>query len=221
MDTADLRVVAEDLEYFSQWRDDISDADIRRGSATLRRMLIEGTYSNAWRAAGFEREPTLVAVDLANIVAERDFPRVVLALAGGAAFRGIHYAAFVVNEGTEATTPPNDAVLSPEGHPGERLFSVSEIVKSSAGYAFGDRITRGEVIKYIANVKGGVHLTPKDRKREAKLVARVGKLEKRIIVHQTEGLLVELVALAQAIGRSDDARRFIDRARSRAPEAMT
>jgi len=65
------------------------------------------------------------------------------------------------------------------------------------------------VIKYIANIKGGVHLSQKLRKGEKKLVARIGKMEKRISIHNTDGLLVEIVAIAYAIGNSPDALEFI------------
>jgi len=70
------------------------------------------------------------------------------------------------------------------------------------------------VIKYIANVKGGVHLSSQARKQEKKLIDRLGKAEKRIMVHNTDGLLVEAVAIGQALGNSDDAKDFIAAARS-------
>ena len=64
MDNPSLRLVAEDLTFLLTWGGRISTPDIRRGSATLRRLLIEGTYGNAWRAAGFLKEPTVLAPDL-------------------------------------------------------------------------------------------------------------------------------------------------------------
>lgn len=48
----DLRLVAEDLEYLAEWGPDITDREIRHGSAVLRRLLVEGVYGTAWRAIG-------------------------------------------------------------------------------------------------------------------------------------------------------------------------
>jgi hypothetical protein len=101
---------------------------------------------------------------------------------------------------------------SPDGYPGEREYGVSSYLSSPSGIVDGVVFTRREVIKYIANIKGGVHLSAKQRSAERKLVARLGKVEKKIMVHATDGLLVEIVAIGQALGRSGDAAAFIDRA---------
>ncbi|HOX87943.1 MAG TPA: hypothetical protein PLY04_18340 [bacterium] len=211
MTPEELRYVAEDLEYLRTWGADISEPDIRRGSAVLRRLIVESVYSNAWRAAGLHKEPRLIAVDLNNIVAAGDLDKVVFVLAAGAEFRGLYVATAMMNEGAVAPEPPNPALLRENGFPGERLYGISEYTKSHSAYAFGKWISRSDVIKYIANVKGGVHLTPSQRKREAELIARVDKIERRINAMGTDGLLLEIVAIAQAIGRSEDANKFIAR----------
>jgi hypothetical protein len=66
----------------------------------------------------------------------------------------------------------------------------------------------------LANVKGGVHLSAQQRKAEEKLIARLGKIEKRILVHNTDGLLVEAVAIAQALGSSADAKLYVQHVKS-------
>lgn len=210
MDQDSLRIVAEDLKFLADWNSDISAPEIRRGSATLRRLLVEGAYSSAWRAAGFEREPSLIAVDLSNLINLSDLGQVVFALAAGVEFRGIHITNAMLNAGHSPPSPVKDAVLRPNGFPGERVFRLSEYLHSASAYAFGEWLTRADVVKYIANVRGGVHLSQSQRKSEAHLVARVSPIEKRIIVYETEGLLVELVAIAQAVGRSENARSLIE-----------
>lgn len=214
MDYESLQFVANDLEFLGTWGPEMSDGDIRRGSATLRRLVVEETYGIAWRAVGFEREPTVTAVDIHNLFDRNDSHKVALALAAGAHFRGIHIACLLVNAGSSPLAAPDPTVVTPDGCPGERIFNLSEFVKSPSGYVSGESFSRRDVIKYIANVKGGVHLNPKQRKQEEKLVARLGKIDKKMAVHTTDGLLVELVAIAQAIGRSDDAKKFIERAKS-------
>jgi hypothetical protein len=209
MDHEALRCIAEDLAFLRAWSADISNPEIRRGSATLRRLLIENAYGNAWRAAGLQKEPRLIAVDLKNIVAATDIPKVVFVLAAGAEFRGMYIASPMISQGNKPLPPVNSAVLRENGYPGEREFGLTEYLRSHSAFAFGEWISRADVIKYIANVKGGVHLSASQRRREAELVNRVSKIEKRVNVHGTEGLLLELVAIAQAIGRSDDASRLI------------
>jgi hypothetical protein len=105
------------------------------------------------------------------------------------------------------TLPPP---LRAGGYPGEKEFPLSEFLASPSGIIEGRTFNRRDVIKYIANVKGGIHLGAKQRKVEEKLIARLGKIEKQITVHTTDGLLVEIVAIGQALGKSEDARSFAE-----------
>jgi hypothetical protein len=213
MDRDSLVAVAEDLEYLSTWGPSIPDADIRRGSAVLRRLLVEDAYGTAWRTAGFEQQPSLIAVDFYRMLGTLPLQQVTAGLAGGARFRGMFFAGFINNKAPGAPngfSPP----LRNDGYPCERAFTLSELLKSPSGAVDGRPFERREVIKYIANVKGGVHLSAQRRKAEAKLVARMGKMEKRLVVNGTEGLLFELVAIGQALGQSEDARKYIARVRA-------
>jgi hypothetical protein len=74
------------------------------------------------------------------------------------------------------------------------------------------RVNRREIIKYVANVKGGVHLGPKARASEKELIKKMEKFEKKMTVHTTDGILVETVAIAQAVGSADDTTRFLTKA---------
>jgi hypothetical protein len=204
----DILIVADDLQYLREWGPDMSDGDIRRGSAVLRRLLVEDAYGQAWRAAGNLKQPVLVAVDLDAVATPDSISDIVFALAGGAHFRGMHLACVMLHKGTKpigSFNPPSKE----NGYPGERKFTLSDYLSSLSGVVDGRTFNRREVIKYIANVKGGVHLSVKERKAEEKLIARLGKIEKKVMVHATDGLLVELAAIGQAVGKSDDARTFI------------
>jgi hypothetical protein len=55
-----------------------------------------------------------------------------------------------------------------------------------------------------------VHLGRSEKKAEQKLVARLGKIEKKLEIQVTDALLVELVAIAQALAASADAAEFIN-----------
>ena len=213
MDNDSLIAVAEDLEYLSQWGSDISNAEIRRGTAILRRLLVEDAYGTAWRAIGETKQPTLIAIDLSLMLGE-DSSHIIYAIAGGALFRGIHMACIMLNIGDKpiGKEPPNP--ITESGYPFERMFTLSEYLSSSSGVVDSRHFNRRDVIKYLANVKGGVHLSPQQRKQEEKLVARLGKIEKKIMVHNTDGLLVETVAIGQSLGTSKDAKYFVEKVKA-------
>lgn len=208
----DAKLVADDLQYLQRWNPDISDGEIRRGSAVLRRLLVEDVYSQAWRMVGKPQQPRLIAVDISTITRPETINDVVYAIAAGAHFRGIMTACMILNKGSKpvgSLGPP----LSKDGYPGEREFTLSEYLSSSSGMVEGRAFSRREVIKYIANVRGGVHLGASEKKAERKLVARLGKIEKKLSIYTTDGLLVEIVAIAQAVARASDTQEFINVAR--------
>lgn len=208
MDQDSLIAVAEDLEYLSKWGSDITGAEIRRGTAVLRRLLVEDAYGTAWRAIGHEKQPSLIAVDLEQMLGN-DSDKVVYALAGGAHFRGMYVACMLLSKGGYPIGGDPPPSLRSGGYPFERSFTVSEHLSSKAGVVKGRSFNRREVIKYLANVKGGVHLSAQQRKTEEKLISRLGKIDKKIMIHTTDGLLVEAVAIAQALGSSVDAKAYI------------
>lgn len=56
------RVVDEDLGYLiEEWRPSLDEAKLRRDSPMLRRLLVDGQYSRAWRDLGLPGEPYLSA----------------------------------------------------------------------------------------------------------------------------------------------------------------
>ena len=213
MDYDSLIAIAEDLEYLAQWGSDISNAEIRRGTAILRRLLVEDSYGAAWRSVGEVKQPSLPAVDL-SLLLESDTNQVVYALAGGARFRGLQMACMMLNKGGKPIGGSPPPPMREDGYPFERMFTLSEFLSSMSGVVDGRTFNRREVIKYLANVKGGVHLSAQQRKAEAKLIARLGKIEKKMIVHNTDGLLVEAVACAQSLGNSNDAKTFVKKVQS-------
>jgi hypothetical protein len=208
LDIEDAKTVADDIEYLGTWDPDIAEGEIRRGSAVLRRLLIEDAYGQAWRYVGKERQPKLIAVDLSPFTQPDILSQVKYAIALGANFRGAKMACALVGKGS---TPLGGlgAPIREDGYPGEREFSLSEFLTSPSGIVDGKVFSRSDVIKYIANVRGGVHLGRSARRAEKKLVARLGKIDKKLTVQVTDALLVELVATVQAIAMSRDAADFI------------
>jgi hypothetical protein len=208
MDHESLICVKEDLEYLQTgWGPDLADPDIRRGGAVLRRLLVEGVYGQAWRAVGFERQPNLIAVDLDRILGETNKNAVVCAMAWGANFRGGYMASPCINKGHHALGATSSPIRQ-NGYPGERIFTLSEFLEGTSGIVGHLHVNRREVIKYVANVKGGVHLGRKTKSAEKELIKKLSKFERAMNVHTTDGILVELVAIAQSVGTSEDAAKL-------------
>ena len=213
MEPDDLRTIIEDLEYLRTTRNgQVSDAEVRRGSAVLRRLLVEDIYGQAWRDVGLPRQPTVIAVDINGLVDAAHRGDVVLALCSGLMMSGVSMAGVTIFKRHIPTSQPSPP-LTPDGFPGEREFGLSEYLSSEAGIVGGRSATRRDVIKYFANVKGGVHLGQRQKKAEAKLVARMTKFEKRVSIIRRDGLLAEFIAIVQAVARSPDTHIFIARAR--------
>jgi hypothetical protein len=210
VDADAIQAVAEDLLFLrARWGPDLPDAEIRRGCATLRRLLVEGAYGSAWRAVGLQKEPSVVAVDLDGVLDETPPSLVEFALAAGAIFRGVLMASCTLLKSGSPPSKMPGPPLTPDGFPGEQHFTLSRYLSSTAGMVQGRQFTRRDVIKYVANAKGGVHAGPSQHKAELKLIERMAKAERRLRLHQTDGLFVELVAIAQAIGRSADLEVFL------------
>ncbi|KFX63836.1 hypothetical protein KBK24_0119225 [Burkholderia sp. K24] len=216
MDYDALTAVAEDLEYLSQWGGEFASGEIRRGSAILRRLLVEDAYGAAWRASGEAKQPTLIAVDFAAMVGDRS-NELALGLAGGALFRGVFSAGVMLRNSAEPMNRQPPAPIRENGFPYDKVFALSEYLSSPSGYVDGKSFNRREVIKYFANVKGGVHLSAKERKAEEKLIARLGKIEKKFMMRDADGLLLEIVAIGQSLGKSSDARAYIEKVANMKP----
>ena len=204
-----LRLVAEDLTFLMTWGGDITTPDIRRGSATLRRLLVEGAYGNAWRTAGLLKEPTIFAPDLHEAVTRQGLEHVAFAFTGARELRGVEISEgvfFKIGAAPSSTTEsPNS---DPDGMP-LKQFGINAYVNAPCAYIDGRWVSRADVIKYIANVQGGVHLSQSKGKREAELSQKVKGVADRISFNDIDGLHWELVAIAQAVGQSEDASRYV------------
>lgn len=222
MSPEDLQAVVEDLEHLrDDWGPGLTDPQARRGSAVLRRLLVEGVYGQAWRNAGFTKEPKVVAVTIESHIGHLLPSEVIMAMAGGVRFAGIDFGGAFFAKSSKQQLKPSEP-LTPDGFPGEREYPLSGYLASTAALAQGRVATRRDIIKYYANVKGGVHLGRKERKREAKLIRRMEKFERKFTfvgwgnanpLLEREGLLVELICIAQAVGRSPDTIAFLETAR--------
>ena len=199
-----LRVIAEDLELLRDvWKHNYPEPDIRRGSAILRRLLVDGEYLHAWKMVGLDKQPSLRAVNLSSLIEGIPESQIIVSLAMGAHYRDAYWAGICLTS-NNMQIRTHESKFDSSSYPGEQTYYLSDFLGSSSGVANSKHVTRRDVIKYVANVLGGVHINPKQRKEEEKLVSRVGKFHKKIQLQNSDGLLIELTAIAQAVGQSND-----------------
>lgn len=99
-----VKTVASDLRFLaSTWGTRVDDDSLRRGSAQLRMLLVEGVLQRAWKSLGFNREPIIKAPYLEPFLHVN--ADVQLALAGGGNYEGVQ-GAFAL---FKATGPKPDA----------------------------------------------------------------------------------------------------------------
>ncbi|MBZ2169331.1 hypothetical protein [Marinobacter sp. F4216] len=194
----EVEVVIEDIEYLrDQWAEGATDPELRRGSAILRRLVVEKYLGHAWRAMGHEKDPKIQTTDLDFGFNGIDYAEIECALAGGALSHGVYAACMCINKG--GTAPEmQDGFL-------ERELGLSNYDSSTCAIIKGSVITRSELIKYMANVKGGVHLgSSRARKKEQEIIKRVAKLEGKFNAFNSDGLFFETLSIGQSIAKSPD-----------------
>lgn len=229
--------VAEDIEWLSkEWctlYQPPSNAELRRGSAVLRRLLVENALGHAWREFGFEKQPRVSGPDVMALLSHHGTePRhVVSFVAGGATVNGIQMAmlgcarAFNESTGISADAEEGFAVATfsiardARGPTGEseldglvdRLTPLSNYLHAPGAIRQGQAISRFDIVKYFANAAGGVHLeqTPKPSEgaRNADKAERddlLQALRRAVMADTMDGLHFELLSIGQAIGRSPD-----------------
>jgi len=208
---SELITVAEDLEYLQKaWKGGISDGEIRRGSAVLRRLLVEDIYGHAWRNCGYKKQPMIIAPNLILILGNCNLADIKCAIAGGGELGGFTSGGLVLMKGSGPPPPPLESD-QPNKDTMQYQFPLNEYLETPCAVAEGKEIKRRELIKYMANIKGGVHLgSSKARERERNLIKKISKLEGIINHTQKDGLLFELLSIGQAVSRSEDARKLIN-----------
>ncbi len=172
----------EDLEWLhDDWWIGDSDAleadDLRRASATLRRLLTDGELGRAWRHFGFAGQPSVVGPDCEALAVRLglDLDLAASLVAGGGRHKNADWSfigAFRVDNLTTGIPAEADAGFAVQttaiarqapGSPGpldpmvERSWPVTNYLESTGAVRMGARIKRREIIEYFRNFAGGVH----------------------------------------------------------------
>lgn len=211
-----LKIVWEDIEYLrKEWDQEISDESLRRSSNVLRNLLVENQFGKAWRIIGLEKEPKIKAPDLEVIIEDLDISKVVLAHAGGAFYHGMQIMGMTV--GKYVLSPDQRRKRAQRGPCAiEREFYLSEFLASACVIIKGAKISRRELIKYVANKLGGTHV---DFARnlssdiEKKFIA-LDSVPNNLYIGEKRVVYLELLSVGQSVAKASDTESFICRAKT-------
>jgi hypothetical protein len=215
-------------EWWQGEPETVSEAHLRRGSAVLHLLLVQGLAGRAWRALGFSGEPSLDGPDIDGIAAKQGIPmhRIVSMIAGGGRLRGID-AAFIgairVDNSTTGVSADADegfavvvTTISRDARgptaPSDldslvnRTHRITGYLNAAGAVRRGSVITRREVIDYFRNEIGGAHHDAATGSSHAKTSGRhlLAELERKVIADVREGLHFEILSIGQSVARSAD-----------------
>lgn len=236
MSDVGLITVAEDLEWLgSVWRDEpekLLDADVRRGAATLRRLLIdnsEGAIMRAWRRLALPNWPTIQAPDVLALLLQQGKPmeHVVSLVAGGASVNGMSVVAIGLHRVRNPDTgvaadaeegfavevssisrlaAPGPLPPSPYNNAVSREWKLRDYVDSAGAIRRGKIISRRDVIQFFCKDAGGVHVddlfATKRNRTEPQMLA--AELNGKVHADWRNGLVYELLSIGNALGHSAD-----------------
>jgi hypothetical protein len=188
-----FKVVADDLDYLRQeWNSNPSDTSLRLGSVALRRLLLEGVLNTAWRESGMLGRITIPAPNLdKEINADSG---IFSGFAGGAHYKDVFAKLGILHRG-----PEGGASGQPE--PEDENYRLNKFLDSTGLYFEKKRITRREVISYVANKLGGAHL---DFNRESDLYKTIAGAEAQFTFMDKNAVFIELLAIGQLVTNSAD-----------------
>jgi hypothetical protein len=185
-------IVQEDLAHLRDtWDDELTEGRLRRDSAVLRRLLVEGALGRAWRAAGHRGEPRVPFHDqMSSLNAEARF-FTVWASNGGAEHRQAYIAGIRLHAGQDTVHPVADASLP-----------LSRYVDGTVAIAMGRAVKRRDVVAYVANKLGGVHYD--ERRHEGHVFAALDRVLDAATIGGFSPVHWELLAVGQLLLRSPE-----------------
>ncbi len=210
-----IKVVSEDLDYLSdEWTQDIDDPSLRRSSPVLRALLIEGYLM---RVANMLNEQIMVMAPLISMNEERlNDPSITFYQSGGAKYKGMEVQ--FMRQRNRAISPEERKKAYEEQKDLIGQSSPIKLTKFMKQVSFmidGIRINREEVVKYIANKRGGAHY---DGSRNDKKPGSKGDLEKKFMaldsIHagtrmaDKNAVYYELLSIGQRLVSSQDVQRI-------------
>lgn len=185
---SDLAWLVREFEHGTRDRD-----EIRRSSAVVRRLLVDGSLQQGRKAARADGQarmsvyPLSQALDLSNLADVRLF---------AAAGCQIEQRFF----GPLSLGPQHLAMPSPAQ---VQFLPLPKFMKAPCMVANGTAITRNQVIKYVANKLGGVHFDASRQRKGDEYIEQLEALDGFLIVKPVSVVDLTLLSVIQAMISSE------------------
>jgi hypothetical protein len=219
---AQMTISTDDQELLDQTHADIlhleeafdpatSDDQLRRVSPVLRNLLVHGHYRTSWRLLCMQpKSPTIIAPRLkTDGVPEGSF-----AMAGGGQTGpGRQISNFMLSPGIQNVA----GVVTDEQ---DYQFPLSEYMASCSIFAENRKISRHQIVLYVANKRGGAHLDRKRKDDDASykaldtlsFIGIGGSRDDEVITEKPKHpAFFELLSIGQQVFNSPDTKRLIAR----------
>lgn len=215
MDFDLIKIVSEDLDYLSEeWTQDIDDASLRRASPVLRSLLIENKLLQV--ASILNEEITIMASAISKFDGYLNDPSIVFYQAGGAKYKGMEIQFLKqLNRAKSPEEIKTDYERKKDVIGQTYPVKLALFMKQISFILNGVKINREEVIKYIANKRGGARY---DRTRKTGTFGSKGDLEKKYllldnihngtIVADKNAVYYELLSIGQRLIENNDVKRI-------------
>jgi hypothetical protein len=216
-----VEVALEDLRHIAkETQPECDDHQLRRVSVQLRHLLIEDAFVRSWKLLQMQpKSPMVVAPRLrTDDLGPNDF-----AVAGGGDLGGVSVGNAKVWD-RALSAEEVKAVYEREKNDMAYTFSLSEYKDSCAVYVMGRKISRKQLVQYIANKKGGAHLDHERKKDEEAYAALDNALASSLVfggrpaqnnqpnLPGKNAVYLELLSIGQYLTNSPDTRRFMEAA---------
>ena len=209
-----VQTALEDLLYFRRtWTDRCDPVSVRHGSVTLRRLLLEGHYVQAWFRVGLTGHPNVAAPSIDDLVGDES---ILWALAGGGTCRGLsmqRYVARFLGDGKvslngEASIFGRPFLVSTTR--GVEPIPVKNYLGSVSAILNATTITRRDIIAFMANKVGGAHLDAKD---QTPAMAALRARRTFLSIQEHDALSFEVLSIGQCLAWTPETDQFIQAAR--------
>jgi hypothetical protein len=204
----EAKTVFEDLSFLREnWDQSTDEPSLRRISPILRRLLVEGAYRRAWRWVGLEKEPTVIAGELVFDPGALGADRIFFVGSFGTLPPDEERVPMVM---MYATLP--DLEPKPEAAGRRVVMGLAKFLDGICLVLRSERISRRQLITYVANKLGGVHLDLRREPERDRALMELDAAYNIVVLDGRRAVYSELVTVGQCVVDSPDADVFLQRA---------
>jgi hypothetical protein len=195
-----------------------SEPETQEGRKELAERAKYAEERRSWKLLQLQpKSPTIIAPRLrTDGLGSNDF-----AVAGGGNVAGVAIANFRDRQGSARSPEEAKAIYEREKNDIEYPFSLSDYKQSCAVYVRGQKVSRRQLVLYVAHKKGGAHLDHTRKKDKQAYCALDAAIESGWSFgaspagqsgqeHGKNPVYLELLSIGQNLTNSPDIRRFMD-----------